>query len=203
MTFKSATQRANSIWRGPELKHNDFVSGVHAAGADTIVLGGSSNPRLRGTLDEQRQDQDLDKYLRITMKINFIENKRDELFLIGRLLVMTLFVIYGLKKLMNFEATVSFMGATGLPLPALATVIAIVMEMLVGIILIIGIYTKPLAVLLGFYTLATALIGHHYWTLFGPARGDAMELFYKNLSIAGGLFLLGASGPGKYSVDGK
>jgi putative oxidoreductase len=135
------------------------------------------------------------------MQHSFLDKRRDELLLIGRILLILLFVIYGWKKLTGFAGTVTYMSTTGMPAPAVASGIAVVMELLVGIVLILGFYTRPLSLLLALYTLATALIGHHYWTLAGPERYDAMELFYKNLSIMGGLLFLCATGPGRYSLD--
>jgi putative oxidoreductase len=135
------------------------------------------------------------------MQTLFLENRKDELLLAGRILLMLLFVIYGFSKLTGFSGTVSYMASTGVPAPTLAAIIAVVMELLVGIALVIGFQTRPLALLLALYTLGTAIIGHHYWTMSGPPRYENMENFYKNLSIMGGLFLLCASGPGRYSFD--
>ena len=45
-------------------------------------------------------------------------------------------------------------------------------------------------VVLALYTLGTALIAHHYWTMTGANKIDSMEIFYKNLSIVGGFLLL-------------
>jgi len=71
-----------------------------------------------------------------------------------------LFLIFGWQKLLDYSGSVQIMTHVGAPLPALATVIAI----------ILGIATRPLALLLALYTLGTALIGHHYWTMTGMAR---------------------------------
>jgi putative oxidoreductase len=51
------------------------------------------------------------------------------------------------------------------------------------------------------YSLGTALIGHHYWTVKTADYVDGMEDFYKDLSIMGGFLLLYIIGPGKYSID--
>ena len=60
---------------------------------------------------------------------------------------------------------------------------------------------RPSALLMFFYTLGTALIGHRYWTVTGADRVDSMDGFYKNLSIMGGFLLLYITGAGKYSID--
>jgi putative oxidoreductase len=75
----------------------------------------------------------------------------------------------------------------GAPNPVLATAVAIFMELPVAFAVAVGAFTRPSAVLLVLYTLGTALIAHHYWTMTGANKIDSMESFYKNLSIMGGL----------------
>lgn len=60
-------------------------------------------------------------------------------------------------------------------------------------------FTRPLAVLFIFYTLGTAVIGHHYWDMTGDAVGPNMINFWKNVSIAGAFLLLAITGPGAIS----
>jgi putative oxidoreductase len=130
-----------------------------------------------------------------------LDNYRDQVLLVARILLMVLFVLFGWSKLTGFPGTAGMMAALGLPFPTAAAVIAVVCEFFVGIAVVLGFLTRPLALLLALYTLATALIGHHYWTLTGPEHMENMVNFYKNISITGGLLLLGLTGPGKYSVD--
>jgi putative oxidoreductase len=137
------------------------------------------------------------------MRYTLFERRKDELVLIARLLLMVLFLIFGWTKLTNFSGTVAYMAAEGAPAPTIAAIIAIIMEFFVGLALIIGLYTRPLALLFALYTLGTALIGHRYWTMADGERMANMINFYKNISIIGGLLLLCVAGPGKYSVDRK
>lgn len=129
------------------------------------------------------------------------ERYRDVLLLIARILLMALFVIFGWDKFLNFSGTVSYMESVGLPFATLASASALIMELVVGVAILIGFYTRPLAFLLCLYTLITALIGHRFWALTGGLRLDTMIHFYKNMGIAGGLLLLCLTGPGKYSMD--
>lgn len=135
------------------------------------------------------------------MRYTLFDHRRDEVLLIARVLLMCLFVIFGWGKLTGFSVTAAYMEAVGLPLPTLAAASALIMEFFVGIAILIGFYTRPLALLLAIYTVVTAMIGHRYWVLPDAARVDAMINFYKNFSIAGGLLLLCLTGPGRYSVD--
>jgi putative oxidoreductase len=132
-----------------------------------------------------------------------MENDIDDgVILAARLLLAALFLIFGWRKLTDYSGTVSRMVQDGAPLPVLATAAAIFMELPVAFAVAVGAFTRPSAVLLVLYTLGTALIAHHYWTMTsGVNKIDSMESFYKNLSIVGGFLLLYITGAGKYSID--
>ena len=125
----------------------------------------------------------------------------DGILLAARILLALLFLIFGWQKLLDYSGTVQYMIHVGAPLPALATVIAIVMEFFVSIAIILGVATRPLAALLALYTLGTALIGHRYWSMTGMARMENEINFYKNISIIGGLLALYVTGGGRYAID--
>ena len=125
----------------------------------------------------------------------------DGAILAARLFLATLFLIFGWRKLRDISGTVSQMVQDGVPTPVLATAVAIFMELPVAFAVAVGAFARPSALLMFFYTLGTALIGHRYWTVTGPDRVDSMDGFYKNLSIMGGFLLLYIHGAGKYSID--
>jgi putative oxidoreductase len=129
------------------------------------------------------------------------ERVSDEVVLVARILLILLFVVFGWSKLSNYSGTVSYMARTGLPLPSIAALVAIVVEFFVSLAVALGAWTRPLALLLAVYTLGTALIGHHFWSMEGAARSANAINFYKNISIIGGFLLLYVVGPGKYSLD--
>ena len=56
------------------------------------------------------------------------------------------------------------------------------MELPVAFAVAIGAFTRPAAVLMFFYTLGTALIGHRYWTMTGTDRVDGMDSFFLKIS---------------------
>ncbi len=124
-----------------------------------------------------------------------------ELILAARLLLATLFLIFGWRKLEDFPGTVNQMAQLGVPMPLVAAAVATFMELPVAFAVAIGAFTRPAAVLMFFYTLGTALIGHRYWTMTGTDRVDGMDSFFKNLSIMGGFLLLFITGAEKYSID--
>jgi putative oxidoreductase len=130
-----------------------------------------------------------------------INGINDELILAARLLLATLFLIFGWRKLTDFSGTVSQMAQLGVPVPVLAAAVATFMELPVAFAVAVGAFTRASALLMFFYTLGTALIGHRYWTITGADRVDSMDGFYKNLAIMGGFLLLYMTGAGKYSID--
>ena len=125
----------------------------------------------------------------------------DALILAARLLLATLFLIFGWRKLRDYRGTVSQIVQLGGPMPRLAAAVAILMELPVAFAIAVGAFARPSALLLFFYTLGTALIGHRYWTMTAADKVDGMDGFYKNLSIMAGLLLLYITGAGKYSID--
>jgi putative oxidoreductase len=125
----------------------------------------------------------------------------DGLILAARLLLATLFLIFGWRKLRDFSGTVSQMVQLGVPMPVLAAAVATFMELPVAFAVAVGAFAPPSALLMFFYTLGTALIGHRYWTISGAERVDNMDGFFKNIGIMGGFLLLYIIGPGKYSID--
>jgi len=125
---------------------------------------------------------------------------RDTALLASRFGISLLFLTMGWGKLSDYSGAVAYMAQTGAPLPTLSATLAIVTELGIGLALVAGVMVRPLAVALAGYTVATAFIGHHFWTMTGMLRYDMMIHFYKNISIAGGLLALAATGPGLFAL---
>jgi putative oxidoreductase len=134
----------------------------------------------------------------------FSTGRRDDgITLVARILLVTLFLVFGWDKLTNYTGAFAYMAQVGAPLPSLAALVAIVMEVAVAFALAVGVWTGPLAILLAVYTLGTGIIGHPFWAAEGAARYMDAINFYKNISIIGGCLLLYVTGPGRYSVDAR
>jgi putative oxidoreductase len=126
----------------------------------------------------------------------------DELILAARLLLATLFLIFGWRKLRDYSGTVSQLAQLGVPMPAAAAVVAILMELPVALAVAVGALTRGSALLMVLYTLGTAFIGHRYWRATGTDQVDSMDGFYKDLGLSGGFLLLFTTGAGRHSIDG-
>jgi putative oxidoreductase len=130
-----------------------------------------------------------------------INGVNDGVILAARLLLATLFLIFGWRKLRDYSGTVSQMVQVGFATPRLAAAVSMFIELPVAFAVAVGAFTRASAVLLAFYALGTAFAGHRYWALKGADYVDSLDGFYKNLSIMGGLLLLSITAAGKYSID--
>jgi putative oxidoreductase len=130
-----------------------------------------------------------------------ISGINDEFILAARLLLATLFLIFGWRKLRDFSGTINQMVQLGVPVPVPAAAVALFMELPIAFAVAVGAFTRLSAALMALYALGTAFIGHRYWTVKGADYVDSLDGFYKDLSIMGGFLLLCVAGAGKYSID--
>jgi putative oxidoreductase len=116
--------------------------------------------------------------------------------LLGRLLMGAIFVWSGLGKVLASTATIGYFAKLGLPLPPLAFTVTVLIEVGVGLIFIVGFYTRTAALILAFWCIATALVAH---TNF--ADRNMLIHFFKNISMCGGFISAALLGPGAFSID--
>ncbi|GER16839.1 Inner membrane protein YphA [compost metagenome] len=128
---------------------------------------------------------------------------QDTLALIGRVLLAALFVPAGFGKLMGFAGTVGYISSVGAPLPQVAAVIAIVVELGLGLLLLVGFKTRVSAIVLAIFTVAAAVMFHNYWAMPADKAFVNQLMFFKNIAIAGGLLAFAAFGAGRFSIDKK
>ena len=114
--------------------------------------------------------------------------------LVGRLLIAALFVVSGIWKVTHFSTTAAYMVRIGMPSGEAAAVLAILIEVIGGLLLAIGWRQRWTTVLLATFVVVATGFGHRFWEV-DPARffGE-MNNFLKNLAIVGGLLVLAARG---------
>ena len=66
-----------------------------------------------------------------------------------------------------------------------------------------GFFTRQTAVVLAVFTVLAGFIFHAFWAAPEAAKMMQQINFLKNLSIAGGMLVLAAFGPGTISVDAR
>ena len=107
------------------------------------------------------------------MKINYA--------LISRSLIALLFVVAGINKIMGFEGTVGYINSLGVPLPALAAILVIIVEVPIALMFAWGYKVKETGYALIAFTVIATLLAHR--DMFGAD----MVMVLKNIAIVGGI----------------
>ena len=126
---------------------------------------------------------------------------QDTAALVGRILLAFLFIKSGFGKIGGFDGTVAAIASKGLPLPQIVAVLTILVELGGGILLAVGFKARWAALVIGIFTIAAGVLFHNYWAVEGAARMGQEINFWKNVAITGGMLMVFAFGPGRYSID--
>ncbi|SOE94582.1 putative oxidoreductase [Burkholderia sp. D7] len=118
--------------------------------------------------------------------------------LLGRILIGAPFVMSGLGKLAAYSATVGYIAAMGLPVPPLAFVVSVLIELGGGLLLLSGYRVRFVSVVMAVFCVVTALFFHHNF-----ADQNQMINFLKNVMMAGGLLQITWFGAGAFSLDAR
>ncbi len=123
--------------------------------------------------------------------------------LVGRILLGLLFVLSGFSKIAGFDGTVSYIASKGLPMPTIVAALTVLIELGGGLALVVGFYTRQAALTLAVFTLLAGVIFHNFWAADAASNMMQQINFMKNLSIAGGMLILAAFGPGSLGLDAR
>lgn len=128
---------------------------------------------------------------------------KNPLDLLGRVLIALLFVPAGLQKISGFAGTVGYAASVGMPMPQVAVAVGLVIEIVGGLAILLGWQTRWAALILGFFTLVASFFFHNFWGV--PAEAAMMQqlMFWKNIAVVGGLLGYAAHGAAGWSVDGR
>jgi putative oxidoreductase len=131
------------------------------------------------------------------------DSLKTPLVIVGRVLLALMFILAGFSKLGDISGTAGYIASGGLPLASVLAVVVGLLELLGGIAIAIGFHTRWAALALGLFTLAASLLFHKFWAV-APDQAFVQQLmFMKNLSVAGGLFIVAALGAGPVSLDAR
>src|SRR6266446_10738433 len=104
----------------------------------------------------------------------------------------------GLGKLAAYGPTTAMIAAVGLPLPPLAYVVAVALELGGGLLLIAGYQVRSVALALAVFSVVAGVAFHNHF-----ADQNQMIHFLKNVMMAGGLLQIAAFGAGAISLDNR
>jgi len=116
--------------------------------------------------------------------------------LVGRVLLILIFLNSGIGKIGNFEGTAQYMAKFGMSNTSFFLFGAIVFELVGSVTVILGYFARLGALLILIFLIPTTLIFHADF-----ADQIQMIMFLKNVSMFGGCLLLLSAGPGRLSLD--
>ena len=123
--------------------------------------------------------------------------------LAGRVLMAAIFVLSGWGKITGFAGTAAYMAGKGMPFPELLLPGAIAVELVGGVLLILGWHTRWVALAIFLFLIPTTLVFHNFWAVDAAQVETQTIQFMKNLAIMGGMLYVMAFGAGPLSLDNR
>ncbi len=110
---------------------------------------------------------------------------------LGRVLIAALFLVSGFRRILSPEQTQQYLASANVPYVEVVYWATVAIELIGGLCLLLGFFTRFWAYVLAIYSVAAAAALHAKFS-------DPKELFsfLKDLAIAGGLLQVAAFGTG-------
>ena len=121
---------------------------------------------------------------------------KDAGLLVSRILIVFIFLHAGINKIRNFADTIGYMQHFHVPFIKVSLVLAILVEVGLAILIILGFKARYSAIVMMLYLAVITIIFHNI--VKDPPQ---MINFLKNIAILGGLLSIAIPGPGKLSFD--
>ena len=135
-------------------------------------------------------------------------------YTLGRILLPLVFIVSGIQKLTNVAGIAKMLADNHVPVPdEIAPYLGGIpkfeaagyfvggIEVLCGLMVLLGLKARWGALILCVFTAGTIFFVHHFWDMQGDAFAANMSQALKNLSIMGGLLLIVAVGSGPSALD--
>jgi putative oxidoreductase len=127
---------------------------------------------------------------------------QSQALLVGRLLIGSLFLVTGVRKLMGVAAAAGYFTKLGFPAADVLVWVAIAIEIGGGALLVLGWQTRRVAWLLIAFVAIATFMAHRFWQFDASQYANQLNHFMKNVAIVGGLLYVVVFGAGSVSLDG-
>ena len=122
-------------------------------------------------------------------------------FLLARVFLAAVYLFSGIDKLAHRDDSIAELNALKLSSPELLRPLVIAVQLIGGLMVLLGYYTGLGAFILLAFTAIATLLAHRPFDHEGLARRMQFTIALEHLAICGGLLLLVFLGPGRYSLD--
>lgn len=125
----------------------------------------------------------------------------DILWLTGRILLASVFVISAIGHLKDLEHTARMAAAAKAPFPKLQALLASLLALFGGLSIASGYQVEIGAAMLILFLLPVTFMVHRFWAYSDPREaGNHQGHFWKNIGLIGGLLLILYFGSGPLSL---
>jgi putative oxidoreductase len=132
------------------------------------------------------------------------------LYVLGRILMPWVFIVAAIGKFMNVAGVAGSAGMArfesmigGSVPPTVIGYIVAMIEIVGGVMVLVGFKTRCGAWLLFIFTALTIFFAHNFWDMEGAARAANQTQALKNLAIMSACLMIAAMGSGRYGMDNR
>jgi putative oxidoreductase len=125
---------------------------------------------------------------------------RSYLILAARICLSAAYLYSGIDKIVNWPKAIAFCVGLRLPRPDLVLLGTIAVQLIAGIMVLVGFHAREAAAVLLVFTVVATLIAHNpFGRPVDDFRREAM-VSLEHLAIVGGLLLIAGDGPGAIAL---
>ncbi|KFC61378.1 putative DoxD family transmembrane protein [Devosia sp. LC5] len=112
------------------------------------------------------------------------------LILLARLLLGGAFLIFGIRNIANIGPLTAGLAARGLPLPRMAAIIGLALQIVGGALTAIGPFGVWGGVALIVFVVLATMLFHNFWDYEGADRASHVNATIMNAGLAGAFLLV-------------
>jgi putative oxidoreductase len=129
--------------------------------------------------------------------------RSDYVLLVARVCMASVFVFSGATKLLGWQLAIAEVEQLGVPLPWIAAVATVVVQLIGGLAVALGWHFRTAAASLAAFTFVATLVGHRFWVFDGAEFHRQLTTALEHLAIVGGFLFLMITGPGHLALQSE
>ena len=115
------------------------------------------------------------------------------LILAATVLAGSAFLVTGMRMHANIDMVAGILAAKGIPYPRFVAMSGAAIEVVLGGLMIVGVWLPAISIALAVFVLAATAMVHDFWRQTGQQRETDLGIAIANLIMVGGLLGLAAA----------